>query len=140
MLFSAYAEVFRRVLRRHAMTEAFLCLRRGVSLTTCESPTTMGFSLPTQRCFQQRSWLPQPQPLFSAYAEVFPSKFNPTKSLSAFSLPTQRCFHQHASWRRKENLFSAYAEVFPAYSDRPGSPSSFSLPTQRCFRRPGGYG
>ena len=122
------------------MTEAFLCLRRGVSLTTCESPTTMGFSLPTQRCFQQRSWLPQPQPLFSAYAEVFPSKFNPTKSLSAFSLPTQRCFRLTLTVQGAPPAFLCLRRGVSEIAEKLEAKLAFSLPTQRCFRRPGGYG
>ena len=51
VLFSAYAEVFRRL--RHAAPRrvAFLCLRRGVSTPFHQPLSQCGFSLPTQRCF-----------------------------------------------------------------------------------------
>ena len=153
VLFSAYAEVFPITSLDSATTEAFLCLRRGVS---CPEPPAS-----------------TPLPLFSAYAEVFLFVRMPilttvsflclrrgvSKTLSAtprsrtFSLPTQRCFcRHHWPWNRGP-LFSAYAEVFPLYRSgrvalrsflclRRGVSSRssirprltvFSLPTQRCF-------
>ena len=86
-LFSAYAELFLPVRRRH-------------------------FSLPTQRCFSRRRLPKQAHKLFSAYAEVFLESHTRQSSRSAFlclrrgvsdiawvddskvsfSLPTQRCF------------------------------------------------
>ena len=93
--------------------QAFLCLRRGVSKWT--------------------SLLTRIAPLFSAYAEVFPSLWLPETGIRSFSLPTQRCFSVSGLKRRKfrtflclrrgvslwdipdcsiPSLFSAYAEVF----------------------------
>ena len=52
-LFSAYAEVFLRRGRWGFPFPPFLCLRRGVSVSTARSLLSQRFSLPTQRCFQR---------------------------------------------------------------------------------------
>ena len=112
-LFSAYAEVFRGVSVPPASPTAFLCLRRGVSPGTTRIASETGFSLPTQRCFHHRCKRRLHEPLFSAYAEVFPPRHMLTMrrqaflclrrgvsitgiwppAITDFSLPTQRCFH-----------------------------------------------
>ena len=76
-----------------------------------------------------------PNPLFSAYAEVFLALFKAVKAAFSFlclrrgvsvlnaawkqskyfSLPTQRCFFFDLIPFGNELLFSAYAEVFPRY-------------------------
>ena len=70
-LFSAYAEVFPAV--DHALLErwSFLCLRRGVSKYHHLVDGVAPFSLPTQRCFQNKAINSTDIGLFSAYAEVF---------------------------------------------------------------------
>ena len=50
-LFSAYAEVFPEQKGTGNRVEAFLCLRRGVSLKASHQKNPGYFSLPTQRCF-----------------------------------------------------------------------------------------
>ena len=132
-LFSAYAEVFPASWSCMRSRAAFLCLRRGVSFTPFHAPGSAFFSLPTQRCFSLATMFKLDKLLFSAYAEVFPTKqsaVNATKAFlclrrgvsvamvlsggsADFSLPTQRCFRW--PWRRTRpaRLFSAYAEVFP---------------------------
>ena len=111
---------------------AFLCLRRGVSHSGRRRRPLRPFSLPTQRCFQPRHGRPDLNPLFSAYAEVFPDLTSMPQSLppflclrrgvsiilchiafgATFSLPTQRCFSGYCSGGERRELFSAYAEVF----------------------------
>ena len=50
-LFSAYAEVFLQSQMLAIEKEPFLCLRRGVSVIARGCEVSVGFSLPTQRCF-----------------------------------------------------------------------------------------
>ena len=50
---------------------AFLCLRRGVSVTLLVGVQLVNFSLPTQRCFRIAAQEKESYELFSAYAEVF---------------------------------------------------------------------
>ena len=50
-LFSAYAEVFLFDLDLAEGEQPFLCLRRGVSIESPGLGFSLGFSLPTQRCF-----------------------------------------------------------------------------------------
>ena len=71
-LFSAYAEVFLINAGGLRGQSPFLCLRRGVSSTTAAASPSVSFSLPTQRCFEERSSKLFKVFLFSAYAEVFP--------------------------------------------------------------------
>ncbi len=78
-LFSAYAEVFLNWSPCFAISPAFLCLRRGVSPGGRDAALKALFSLPTQRCFRSSFETSVRQPLFSAYAEVFPS---PSRSAS----------------------------------------------------------
>ena len=112
VLFSAYAEVFLQGRRR--------------------KECRLDFSLPTQRCFSENSWGRFLFSLFSAYAEVFPTRASLKASRSSFlclrrgvspvdwavlqglnfSLPTQRCFLVCELSRLPRILFSAYAEVF----------------------------
>ena len=135
-LFSAYAEVFLRNSFDIAYSVAFLCLRRGVSPSTAVGVALDGFSLPTQRCFYIEAVRPDLDPLFSAYAEVFPPPADcirrrwPFLCLRrgvsrasaagnrrrAFSLPTQRCFYLQLPYLQAQELFSAYAEVFLRHS------------------------
>ena len=112
MLFSAYAEVFLRVVTFLQGSRTFLCLRRGVSLCLCFMRNAIRFSLPTQRCFPPLNALLAKTELFSAYAEVFLYLKRKKSGVHAFlclrrgvsvgirfvcrshgfSLPTQRCF------------------------------------------------
>ena len=114
LLFSAYAEVFPDDYDHHLEGGAFLCLRRGVSDGIVAGDTLICFSLPTQRCFSQKTSREEAEKLFSAYAEVFPVPQVASCSYDTFlclrrgvssvhftadyykdfSLPTQRCFHQ----------------------------------------------
>ena len=73
-LFSAYAEVFLASLPIDAAGFAFLCLRRGVSVSCAGASSRLGFSLPTQRCFPEGFRRVPGYFLFSAYAEVFPGE------------------------------------------------------------------
>ena len=152
-LFSAYAEVFPPRSMRGSRRLAFLCLRRGVSKATKKMPTVIGFSLPTQRCFQPFFMGEGERLLFSAYAEVFPAAGKSQAAAATFlclrrgvsmliraetwdqgfSLPTQRCFLGFADSGEPLRTFlclrrgvSWKAATFP-------SRSIFSLPTQRCF-------
>ena len=131
-LFSAYAEVFLDQLALGGCYAAFLCLRRGVSMTELDERRKLAFSLPTQRCFLRTQCLQAVPPLFSAYAEVFPalakyglllspflclrrgvsSKSHVPQEVADFSLPTQRCFRDSLRQTGGDYLFSAYAEVF----------------------------
>ena len=120
-LFSAYAEVFLRNSFDIAYSVAFLCLRRGVSPSTAVGVALDGFSLPTQRCFYIEAVRPDLDPLFSAYAEVFPG-LTTRSVLSA-------------------GLFSAYAEVFLTVSSAATEAQTFlclrrgvSLCARVCFR------
>ena len=70
-LFSAYAEVFPIRFFGLATFLSFLCLRRGVSHRNDLSFVLCCFSLPTQRCFLQKTVDHDGVLLFSAYAEVF---------------------------------------------------------------------
>ena len=132
---------------------AFLCLRRGVSDGIVAGDTLICFSLPTQRCFPQKTSREEAEKLFSAYAEVFPVPQVASCSYDTFlclrrgvssvhftadyykdfSLPTQRCFHRKSVRARSFFLFSAYAEVFPIGGLGELDGIGFSLPTQRCF-------
>ena len=152
-LFSAYAEVFPQVQTPSSLLWAFLCLRRGVSVTVLRPTSILLFSLPTQRCFFVQTPVICLLFLFSAYAEVFPLVDSGEHEKLNFSLPTQRCFPCPILEPFHGHLFSAYAEVFPLPKTRAlsWSPflflrrgvsawmtpaefiSSFSLPTQRCF-------
>ena len=129
---------------------AFLCLRRGVSDGIVAGDTLICFSLPTQRCFSQKTSREEAEKLFSAYAEVFPVPQVASCSYDTFlclrrgvssvhftadyykdfSLPTQRCFHRKSVRARSFFLFSAYAEVFPFYSQSKRAPPPFL-----CLRR-----
>ena len=112
-LFSAYAEVFLRNSFDIAYSVAFLCLRRGVSPSTAVGVALDGFSLPTQRCFYIEAVRPDLDPLFSAYAEVFPP--DPSTCVAAASF---LCLRRGVS----------------CDCTLPDELSTFSLPTQRCFR------
>ena len=70
-LFSAYAEVFPPGRPISFLDTPFLCLRRGVSITSPSATPASPFSLPTQRCFSRRTKRRSESLLFSAYAEVF---------------------------------------------------------------------
>ena len=52
-LFSAYAEVFPVDTENALIIDAFLCLRRGVSINKHNLTLPVAFSLPTQRCFRR---------------------------------------------------------------------------------------
>ena len=54
VLFSAYAEVFPVDTENALIIDAFLCLRRGVSINKHNLTLPVAFSLPTQRCFHIR--------------------------------------------------------------------------------------
>ena len=116
-----------------SMDSAFLCLRRGVSDSSC---------LPWRN-----------SQLFSAYAEVFLT-LPALKSLRRAFLCLRRgvsnsddfrevcvaflCLRRGVSTLTRSvifsnTLFSAYAEVFPSLPVCPKPTVSFSLPTQRCF-------
>ena len=149
-LFSAYAEVFLRNSFDIAYSVAFLCLRRGVSPSTAVGVALDGFSLPTQRCCYIEAVRPDLDPLFSAYAEVFPPPadcirrrwpflclrrgvsvaIKAAPALARFSLPTQRCFPDYVAIAKEYMLFSAYAEVFLQNCLKPSSDFSFL-----CLRR-----
>ena len=73
-LFSAYAEVFPTGMGDPHSSTAFLCLRRGVSISEGAEALEGNFSLPTQRCFSEDYGSLEPHQLFSAYAEVFPTR------------------------------------------------------------------
>ena len=153
ILFSAYAEVFPDDYDHHLEGGAFLCLRRGVSDGIVAGDTLICFSLPTQRCFSQKTSREEAEKLFSAYAEVFPVPQVASCSYDTFlclrrgvssvhftadyykdfSLPTQRCFCQELRNGQCRILFSAYAEVFPIGGLGELDGIGFSLPTQRCF-------
>ena len=129
---------------------SFLCLRRGVSPLTTSAETLDDFSLPTQRCFHFADPENWGQILFSAYAEVFPTREQakivfgaflclrrgvsprrpPAKRLKSFSLPTQRCFQFHRLLPARTTLFSAYAEVF-----LPSTSPPIITRTFLCLRR-----
>ena len=131
-LFSAYAEVFPACWASRFSWSAFLCLRRGVSYAEEGATLEWVFSLPTQRCFRYEGETRPAPDLFSAYAEVFPSRTARAKRSRSFlclrrgvssaadypdrervfSLPTQRCFLVVKRIREINALFSAYAEVF----------------------------
>ena len=128
----------------------FLCLRRGVSDPIRLSPQTPAFSLPTQRCFPRTLQAFGNSLLFSAYAEVFPTRAALAAPAAAFlclrrgvsagriyalivdsfSLPTQRCFRFNAQNALALQLFSAYAEVFPRIA-----PRNLAGPPFLCLRR-----
>ena len=91
-LFSAYAEVFPYTDLKAKVKEAFLCLRRGVSVRSAGTSRHSIFSLPTQRCFCQEMGEESVVMLFSAYAEVFLALPQSSSASIHFSLPTQRCF------------------------------------------------
>ena len=149
-LFSAYAEMFLGLLLRGRTPGTFLCLRRGVSKKPEDLSPGSFFSLPTQRCFQDRSAGLFEEHLFSAYAEVFPEGqfvalidfaflclrrgvspcFSSPYQMLYFSLPTQRCFRYATRSLPFFHLFSAYAEVFPACWA-----SRFSWSAFLCLRR-----
>ena len=149
-LFSAYAEVFPLGDVYKGVALSFLCLRRGVSISTHLGGGKRTFSLPTQRCFCVVGLDLATRKLFSAYAEVFPLKtavkrMRPSflclrRGVSGepgrwawsacFSLPTQRCFQAEEMEKAAPELFSAYAEVFPRFPFWSHSPSAFL-----CLRR-----
>ena len=111
-LFSAYAEVFPIWLSGAHVTVAFLCLRRGVSTLKIGAMYVVGFSLPTQRCFQADDLLKSELELFSAYAEVFLDAGISEMAEVSF-LCLRRGVSRRASPRSPTGaLFSAYAEVF----------------------------
>ena len=112
-LFSAYAEVFLERISRPTAPVAFLCLRRGVSISTTSAQGWLSFSLPTQRCFLAAESGGRAARLFSAYAEVFLHSAVFVFPPRHFSLPTQRCFLDTKLSAKISQLFSAYAEVFP---------------------------
>ena len=149
-LFSAYAEVFPAPAHRIRSRPSFLCLRRGVSHGLSKLSAIRFFSLPTQRCFYIEAVRPDLDPLFSAYAEVFPPPadcirrrwpflclrrgvsvaIKAAPALARFSLPTQRCFPDYVAIAKEYMLFSAYAEVFLQNCLKPSSDFSFL-----CLRR-----
>ena len=150
VLFSAYAEVFLGLLLRGRTPGTFLCLRRGVSYAEEGATLEWVFSLPTQRCFRYEGETRPAPDLFSAYAEVFPSRTARAKrsrsflclrrgvslivllhaSAVIFSLPTQWCFWVDRFDLRFTVLFSAYAEVFPTLRF-----FSTAVPAFLCLRR-----
>ena len=65
-------------------SNAFLCLRRGVSEAENVPAVLKVFSLPTQRCFVPGYFHQADTALFSAYAEVFPAIANAQKAVDAF--------------------------------------------------------
>ena len=154
-LFSAYAEVFPGAPSTSLLPDAFLCLRRGVSLLDPRDQSFGVFSLPTQRCFLTRTTKPMSGSLFSAYAEVFPfysqskrapppflclrrgvsAKSSETASAASFSLPTQRCFSGSNSAPVDAATFLCLRRGVSFLSEKFGSYHDFSLPTQRCFQR-----
>ena len=71
--------------------------------------------------------------LFSAYAEVFPRRYQPESSERTFLCLRRGVSTVEVASISGLQLFSAYAEVFPAGVDRAGICYDFSLPTQRCF-------
>ena len=73
-LFSAYAEVFLKSPKISLRVHSFLCLRRGVSGGNGCVRDGSNFSLPTQRCFRYATRSLPFFHLFSAYAEVFPTR------------------------------------------------------------------
>ena len=149
-LFSAYAEVFPACWASRFSWSAFLCLRRGVSYAEEGATLEWVFSLPTQRCFRYEGETRPAPDLFSAYAEVFPSRTARAKRSRSFlclrrgvssaadypdrervfSLPTQRCFPPEKGKGAALDLFSAYAEVFPVVSDALAALAAFL-----CLRR-----
>ena len=132
-------------------SSAFLCLRRGVSPPgACISSVSL-FSLPTQRCFEERSTKLFRSSLFSAYAEVFLDHEAEAREAYAFLClrrgvsPSLRihsrkpgtflCLRRGVSSIPKEVtgltlLFSAYAEVFP-----PSFSAIFIAASFLCLRR-----
>ena len=115
----------------------------------------LGFSLPTQRCFDYRVPTTTGEQLFSAYAEVFPQDQDPVSGFPAFLCLRRGVSDLDDFVRQLVVLFSAYAEVFLDSGSgaaenaaflclrrgvsipkcRPMSSNDFSLPTQRCFQR-----
>ena len=111
-LFSAYAEVFPIWLSGAHVTVAFLCLRRGVSTLKIGAMYVVGFSLPTQRCFQADDLLKSELELFSAYAEVFLKKPSGVRFSRAFLCLRRGVSLTEVVGKKSPALFSAYAEVF----------------------------
>ena len=131
----------------------FLCLRRGVSKRDVQSSSRSSFSLPTQRCFPDSVRLLDDHGLFSAYAEVFLTRFRLVCRSKPFLCLRRGVSSGSVSTLLRAPLFSAYAEVFPPHrrralarrpflclrrgvsclrNDQQGY-NHFSLPTQRCF-------
>ena len=154
VLFSAYAEVFPFYSQSKRAPPPFLCLRRGVSYAEEGATLEWVFSLPTQRCFRYEGETRPAPDLFSAYAEVFPSRTARAKRSRSFLCLRRGVSPGYRKSDRIAPLFSAYAEVFPRPPTTPIAKGSFlclrrgvshqkrekgrrlifSLPTQRCFR------
>ena len=152
-LFSAYAEVFPFYSQSKRAPPPFLCLRRGVSYAEEGATLEWVFSLPTQRCFRYEGETRPAPDLFSAYAEVFPSRTARAKRSRSFLCLRRGVSPGYRKSDRIAPLFSAYAEVFPVVSDALAALAAFlclrrgvsllckvddamldfSLPTQRCF-------
>ena len=132
-LFSAYAEVFPFYSQSKRAPPPFLCLRRGVSYAEEGATLEWVFSLPTQRCFRYEGETRPAPDLFSAYAEVFPSRTARAKRSRSFLCLRRGVSPGYRKSDRIAPLFSAYAEVFPVTAVLPAVSKNFSLPTQRCF-------
>ena len=113
VLFSAYAEVFPFYSQSKRAPPPFLCLRRGVSYAEEGATLEWVFSLPTQRCFRYEGETRPAPDLFSAYAEVFPSRTARAKRSRSFLCLRRGVSPGYRKSDRIAPLFSAYAEVFP---------------------------
>ena len=91
-LFSAYAEVFLRHSISRSPHQAFLCLRRGVSIGRVDGFVLFSFSLPTQRCFSPPPASGSSFRSFLCLRRGVSSLCRVVTRLARFSLPTQRCF------------------------------------------------
>ena len=129
-LFSAYAEVFPACWASRFSWSAFLCLRRGVSYAEEGATLEWVFSLPTQRCFRYEGETRPAPDLFSAYAEVFPSRTARAKRSRSFLCLRRGVSPGYRKSDRIAPLFSAYAEVFPRPPTTPIAKGSFL-----CLRR-----
>ena len=71
LVFSAYAEVFPRLVRLFQRGPSFLRVRGGVSGLLVDRIKILSFSPRTRRCFSIPNYLFWMGKVFSAYAEVF---------------------------------------------------------------------
>ena len=131
-VFSACAEMFLSMGISFTSTSRFLCMRRDVSLLSGLEEERLKFSLHAQRCFLSVSTAEMSKSVFSACAEMFPTKY-PTlyvfpgflcmrrdvsksagsfASLASFSLHAQRCFRVDYGGTDRNHVFSACAEMF----------------------------